>query len=216
MDRIRQDPPPLAAAHPQSCADAAHVGELSEATACRVVALEAAFRRIAEMRMRGLPIYNPALEVEATGFREHEDRLLGVLITPWFMNLVILPGPADSWEGIAPGTARELTFPAGPCTFLHTHEPAVGAYLACSLFSPMAAFPDQETARTAARAALAALLAPQGDEGTTGHGGKRCAEGETAAPVRAAAPGPRRREPLSRRGFLRAALGLEKQGEAGA
>ena len=42
-------------------------------------------------RMQGLPIVNPELSVEAVGFEPFEAHELGVLISPWFMNLVLLP-----------------------------------------------------------------------------------------------------------------------------
>ena len=44
--------------------------------------------------MKGMPIYNPTLAVEAVGFREHEGRQAGVMVTPWFMNLTVLPSRA--------------------------------------------------------------------------------------------------------------------------
>ena len=56
-----------------------------------VDALTAAFERIAATRMAGLPMNNPALKVAAVGFQPWaEDYLLGVLITPWAINLVVL------------------------------------------------------------------------------------------------------------------------------
>ncbi len=53
--------------------------------------LEAAFRAAA-LRMQGLPIVNPALEVEAVGFAPWEGSWLGVMVTPWGMNLTLVPG----------------------------------------------------------------------------------------------------------------------------
>lgn len=40
------------------------------------------FRDVAMPRMQGLPIVNPALQVEAVGFERIPDGVLGVLITP--------------------------------------------------------------------------------------------------------------------------------------
>ena len=59
--------------------------------------LEAVFRHIAATRMAGVSILNPALEVEAVGFRNWRDDWFGVLITPWFMSLICLPSPASTW-----------------------------------------------------------------------------------------------------------------------
>lgn len=44
--------------------------------------VEAAFRRIDAERMADLPFRNPALRVEAVGFRMHDGQWLGVLVTP--------------------------------------------------------------------------------------------------------------------------------------
>ncbi len=51
--------------------------------------LVAAFEAAA-VRMRGLPIVNPALAVEAVGFAPWEGHWLGVMVTPWFINLTLL------------------------------------------------------------------------------------------------------------------------------
>ena len=60
----------------------------------QVADLVAHYEAIYAERMRDLPIVNPRLAVEAVGFEQWEDQDLGVLITPWFMNLVLLPDSA--------------------------------------------------------------------------------------------------------------------------
>ena len=58
----------------------------------RVCDLATHFREIGDTQMRDLPFYNANLEVEAWGFSSFDDdSLMGVLITPWFMNLLVLP-----------------------------------------------------------------------------------------------------------------------------
>jgi len=57
----------------------------------RVSALIEHFRAV-DAGMRDLPIYNHTVAIESIGFRLFNDvELLGVLLTPWFMNLMILP-----------------------------------------------------------------------------------------------------------------------------
>ena len=51
--------------------------------------------RIQRERMADIPLLNPALEVQAVGFSVWEAYCLGVLITPWFMNLMLLPLAGD-------------------------------------------------------------------------------------------------------------------------
>ena len=47
--------------------------------------------RAAAARMEGLDFVNPALSVEAVAFAPWQGHWLGVLITPWFMNLILAP-----------------------------------------------------------------------------------------------------------------------------
>src|SRR5271169_127299 len=120
--------------------------------------LEAAFRVVYEKRMQGLPFINPALSVEAVDVLPWNGHWLGVLITPWFMNLMLLPDNDEAWPALRPGEKCEQIFPAGIFEFIAGRESTLGEYLACSLFSPMFEFADHETARLTASAARAALF----------------------------------------------------------
>lgn len=155
--------------------------------------LEAVFRHIADTRMAGVAILNPALEVEAVGFRRWGDDWVGVLITPWFMSLLCLPGTASAQPIQASGSKQELALPSGTFEFLSAHEDALGAYLTSSLFSPMFAFPDRARAREVATAVMAEVFAvPQPD-----------AAPAARPPLNLAG---RLAQPVSRRGFLGALL----------
>ncbi len=176
---------------------------LSEAMRQRVAALEEAFTEIAETRMAGLPVCNDALRVQAHGFRPWEEgRLLGALITPWFLNLIILPSDSDDWHAVRTGTEVEVVFPAGPCGFLHAHEERIGPYLSCSLFSPVFEFADQDMAVQAAEAALQALLGARRADARASRRDEEAAQEQQQDALHGKVP----RE-MSRRGFLRAVLG---------
>lgn len=125
-----------------------------------IARLEAVFREIHTAQMRGLPIVNDALAVKAVGFRRHEDRWLGALVTPWFLNLVLLPGEGDDWSGLVPGAKELIEFPSGRYEFVHANRKGVGAYKACSLFSPMFEFASMLQATETASAALVSLFDP--------------------------------------------------------
>jgi len=116
----------------------------------------ATFRRIRQERMADVPL--PPLEVEAVGFRRWNGHWLGVLITPWAMSLMLLPGAAEGWDLPGDNEKRAVAFPSGNYAFLAGTEEGLGEYQSCSLISPVAHFPDQETARLTAEAALFALL----------------------------------------------------------
>jgi len=98
--------------------------------------LTEAFRAVAA-RMDGLPIVNPALAVEAVGFAPWQGHWLGVMLTPWFMNLVIAPGDESAWQPLPPGARRSHAFPAGAYEFIGARDEIAGEFQMCSLFSPV-------------------------------------------------------------------------------
>jgi [NiFe] hydrogenase assembly HybE family chaperone len=126
-----------------------------------VVAGLVEYYRRAARRMQGLPAYNPALDVEAVGFRSHDGGgQTGVIVTPWFMNLTTLPSPADRTTWRKGGVAR-LAFPSGRYDFTVSEADDNGLIATCSLFSLMHDFTDQAAARDAALAAVTALFEPE-------------------------------------------------------
>lgn len=152
-------------------------------------ALEHSFNEILTTRMLDMPVLNPALAVRALGFGQFGDDWLGVLITPWFMNLLLLPGPDSTWLTHPSGGKFERIFPYGSFEFTVANEAQLGTYGQCSLFSPMFEFQDQAAAIAAAEAILRQL--PQPDRPPT--------------PIK---PRPR----LSRRDLLRGAFLDREQG----
>jgi len=122
-------------------------------------ALETTFNEILDKRMRDLPVVNASLSVQAVGFNRFGEDWLGVLITPWFMNLMLLPGPDSHWRTQQPGTKIDKRFPYGAFEFTLGSEPQMGIYALCSLFSPMFQFENQAAALAAAQSALQGLLA---------------------------------------------------------
>jgi [NiFe] hydrogenase assembly HybE family chaperone len=156
--------------------------------------VEQAFAQIHVVRMQGLPFLNPVLRVEAIGFRRWEGRWLGVLITPWFMNLMLMPDEAAAWRQVRYGDSISYALPAGVFEFISAREPLLGDYQSCSLFSPMFEFADQDGARATALAALQALFDAQSHAGVEGGGATAAERPEPAAAAKA---------PVSKRDFLR-------------
>ncbi|WP_044561258.1 [NiFe]-hydrogenase assembly chaperone HybE [Azospirillum sp. B4] len=118
--------------------------------------IEAAFTRIAETRMAGVPVMNPALSVAMRGLRRHGGHWVGVLVTPWFMNLLLLPVADEGARRV--GEKMTLALPSGGYEGIWGQEDALGGYWSCSLFSPMFDFADQETAVATADAALMEIM----------------------------------------------------------
>lgn len=122
-----------------------------------VETLLSAYRDIVQPRMRSLPMFNEALQVEAVDFQLHQDRPCGVIITPWFMNLVLLPAETDDWTALAPGESHKVTFPAGDYECTASIVEGLGTHLALPLFTTVKDFTDQETAVLIARDILQRL-----------------------------------------------------------
>ena len=122
-------------------------------------ALEREFERVWAERMTGLPFLNERLRVEALGFRDWQGVRVGALVTPWSINLVILPAGGTTLPPVRAGRSRLWSFPSGEYAFDGHESPALGAYQQCSLFSPADDFASHEVAVATARAALEALFA---------------------------------------------------------
>ena len=121
-------------------------------------AVETAFFRIQQTSMADVPILHPSLSVEAIDFQRWQGHWLGMVVTPWCMSLLLLPGSTENWVSAGENKRRFLKFPAGEFAFLGGHEPELGEYQSCSLFSPMSQFSSQLEATQTARAALIGLL----------------------------------------------------------
>ena len=137
---------------------------MSEALAARARQVEATWRRIHDERMRDLPLINPRVGIHAVGLRPWEGGLLGVLVTPWCMNLLSLPGANDDWSDKPVLAQESLTFPSGRYTFTVGEEAGLGKYRICSLFSPMFEFADDRAALDTAEAVMRELLREENRE----------------------------------------------------
>lgn len=123
--------------------------------------LTSTFQRVHDERMRGLPILNPSLRVQVVGACSFEGDWIGVLVTPWCMNLVLVPGPDSANRPGTVGVKQALRLPAGALEMIGSEEADIGPFGACSLYSPMGGFADQESAVETAERILAALLDPE-------------------------------------------------------
>jgi len=137
---------------------------MTEAIEITESALVDRYRTISSERMRGLPIVNDRLEVESVGFRDFEGRRIGILITPWFMNLVLLPGTRDHSEA-AQGTTVAWPLPAGSYEFTACCDEELGLYFTAILFRTVVDIPDQLTARAIAEEILQELFRVQEEAG---------------------------------------------------
>jgi len=123
--------------------------------------LEAVFDKIQRERMAGIPILNSALRVASVGMQRLGPSWLSVLITPWFINVMLLPGSeaeAEAWAKTPIGTKITRALPCGTFEFIAGSENGIGPYQMCSLFSPVLEIQDQAAALAVAEASLTAVL----------------------------------------------------------
>lgn len=83
---------------------------------------------------------------------------VGILITPWFMNLVWLPLDSAA-PTVRVSDKRTRVVGNERFDFIGAHEPGFGGYEACSLFSPMFEFVDHGAAVATAFEVLKQLRA---------------------------------------------------------
>src|SRR5208283_5401681 len=114
---------------------------------------------VVDAGMRDLPIYNHTVAIESIGFRLFGDvELLGVVLTPWFMNLMILPIKPVAMNMAEIGKTVSVELPVGLRTFVVGGDKVVGLYKAHSLHSPVLSFTLPGQARAEAQRQLALLM----------------------------------------------------------
>ncbi|MEH6627513.1 MAG: [NiFe]-hydrogenase assembly chaperone HybE [Motiliproteus sp.] len=101
--------------------------------------LEQIYTTIYREQMHDVPVVNPAIQIEAIGFSEWEGHWLGILLTPWFMNVLVIQKAGSPWPELEMGKGKELmiSFPQGEYKFSAREEKGIGSYLSCSLASPV-------------------------------------------------------------------------------
>jgi [NiFe] hydrogenase assembly HybE family chaperone len=152
--------------------------------------LETHYRHVWQTRMHDMPFVNAALGVEAIGFVLYEGDWLGVVITPWFLNLLLISGGGQLWGDIPAGERRYLNLPCGTMQFIADDDPDIGPYQYCPLIAPVSNLTDMTMARQVAADALKTVL------------------GQSASPVLPDAPTVAEDKPaVSRRGFFRRLAG---------
>lgn len=129
----------------------------ARAIGARLAAIHA---EIAERSMRDLPVFNERLRVEAVGFTASAGRAVGVLVTPWFMNLVVTALPGRALPSRPAGAEVDHDLPGGSFACIVGEVPGFGRVDGASLFSPMFAFDDPTVATAVAEAAITEVTTP--------------------------------------------------------
>lgn len=122
------------------------------------------FQQIGVERIYGLPIYNDRLTVEAIDFQPCEGGLIGVLVTPWFMNIMLLPDDTNPYQRQELGEKVKYQLESGEHEFVIGEDEEVGRYLFRTVTSPTHCYKKQIAAVASGQKALTALLTPPEQE----------------------------------------------------
>lgn len=159
--------------------------------------LQAVFSKIADTRMAGLPICNPALRVQVVGCREWQGYWLSVLITPWMINLILMSGEKAQLATLSLDQKVMWEFPSGRYEFMGLNEAELGACHVCSLISPVMHIESHEDAVSIAEEAMQELFVAERSDA------QRDADNKAMFEAARMQGEPIKDKQLSRRDFLR-------------
>lgn len=159
------------------------------------------FEEIYQQQIKGTPIENPALSVEAVGFQLWNNQWVGILITPWFLNLMIMSAEKTGWSKISADAQQQWQFPCGPISMLKNADDTLGLYYCCSLASPMSAFDSHESTRQTALEIMQMLFVAGNETNDVTQDQKQASLGKLNVDAE------RKKVAVSRRSFLRGVLG---------
>ncbi|MCU7796793.1 MAG: [NiFe]-hydrogenase assembly chaperone HybE [Candidatus Thiodiazotropha sp. (ex Myrtea spinifera)] len=120
--------------------------------------IEETFTRIEQEQMKGIPLLNPNLKVQTSSFQLFEERIVGIVITPWLMNLILFPAEGEDWSNLTLGEKQTHRFPANEYRFMVNEFEGIGQCQTHSLHSPMHEFMDQDHAVAAAESFMQTLM----------------------------------------------------------
>ncbi len=123
-----------------------------------VETLEQTFTQIHQQHMLGLPLLNNRLKVEVLGVQEYQGRTLAIIITPWMMNLLLLPAEDEDWSALQLGEKQIYQFPEKDLQFSLNEFQGLGKCQTFSLYSPMDEFVNQDHALSAATTFIETLM----------------------------------------------------------
>lgn len=117
------------------------------------------FRSVLETRMNGLPFLNPAIDVAVVDCQRVAGDWLAGIVTPWSLQLVLLPGGGTLWRDTPVGGRQVVALPAGEMVFIGDEgEASLPAFQYCPLITPVQHIAGNEVATAIMRDAYAAVL----------------------------------------------------------
>ncbi|MFV0576870.1 MAG: [NiFe]-hydrogenase assembly chaperone HybE [Vibrio sp.] len=106
--------------------------------------IENVYQNILEQEMQSMPFIAQNIGIEMVGLQQYQDHWLGVMITPWMMNLMILPiqnnqvqNEQGLWPDLHVGEEVGIRLAGNDYRFYASEVEGIGQFLACSLMSPI-------------------------------------------------------------------------------
>ncbi|MDY4280662.1 MAG: hydrogenase-2 assembly chaperone [[Pasteurella] mairii] len=121
------------------------------------VLLQQAMENVAP-KMHDLPFYRQEIPCFCPTFVLFEQQWIGVVLTPWTLSVVVLPGPEQQWEKREVGEKLLLQLPYKNLVFTVGQLERIPQYLSCSLLSPLDVELTAEQAVQLAKDCLAMIL----------------------------------------------------------
>ncbi|MDY4594381.1 MAG: hydrogenase-2 assembly chaperone [[Pasteurella] aerogenes] len=100
------------------------------------VLLQQAMENVAP-QMQDLPFYRQEIPCFCPAFVLFEQQWIGVVLTPWTLSIVVLPGPEQQWVKREIGEKLLLQLPYKNLVFTVGQLENIPQYLSCSLLSPL-------------------------------------------------------------------------------
>ncbi|KAA3649224.1 MAG: [NiFe]-hydrogenase assembly, chaperone, HybE [Proteobacteria bacterium] len=122
-------------------------------------AVQAHFDTVWRTAMQGLPFVNDALQVRALRFERIDGDWLGGLVTPWCVQLMLLPGGGTLWADVSAGTRSAVALPVGMLPFIaDSSDGTLQAFQYFPLVNSVSGLPDMASAEAVVLDALCTAL----------------------------------------------------------
>lgn len=121
------------------------------------------FTSIGEKSMHDMPLYNHAIGYHATEFEVFNEYWIGLLVTPWFLNLMAFPAKTSTQKHIEQqmvGEKCHIALPSGRFEFIKGYNDELESYFSCSLLSPVFELNSKEHAVETLNLALSEIMTP--------------------------------------------------------
>lgn len=125
---------------------------------------EQAYRQVYEKSMQDIPFINRQIQIELIGVGRWQHFWRGMMLTPWSMNLLLIPACEAGCIHASKGSESQYPLPQGWFPFVASSVGVTGAFWQSSLFSDMRLFESHMAAKATGEEVIRQLF-PVSEEG---------------------------------------------------